>query len=145
MPPLWIHMAVDAARLFHAETRRFELAQMERCEEIRREVVTLDGKAKYWGDRAAFFQTRGHLPGDEELAEAALKVQTLFNHKAEDRDWDLEDEIKLLRRLTSLRKGFQRALHMAPTRSEYVDYGDNSNLGERFRLRNRARAVMRFA
>jgi len=75
-------MAVDAARLFHAETRRFELAQMERCEEIRREVVTLDGKAKYWGDRAAFFQTRGHLPGDEELAEAALKVQVSRDLKA---------------------------------------------------------------
>jgi len=58
-------MVVDAARLFHAETRRFELAQ----------IVTLDGKAKYWGDRAAFFQTRGHLLADEELAEAALKVQ----------------------------------------------------------------------
>ncbi|KAI4935578.1 uncharacterized protein J4E92_002869 [Alternaria infectoria] len=118
---------------------------MERCEDVRREVVTLNGKANYWGDRAAYLQTGGLLPGDEVLAPAALELHTMFTLKAEDRDWDLEDEIKLLKRLTSLRKGLQRTLHMAPTRSEYVDYGDNSNLGERFRLRNRARAVMRFA
>jgi len=75
-------MAVDAARWLHAETRRFELAQMERCEDIRREVVTLDGKAKYWGDRAAFFQTGGHLPGDEVLAPAALELQVSQDLKA---------------------------------------------------------------
>ncbi|KAI4941162.1 hypothetical protein J4E91_010953 [Alternaria rosae] len=138
-------MAVDAARWLHAETRRFELAQMVRCEDIRREVVALGGKANYWGDRAAFFQTRGYFPADEVLAWAALKLQTTFKLKAEDRDWDLEDEIKLLKSLTSLRKGLQRALHMASTRSEYADYGDNSNLGERFRLRNRAAAVIRIA
>jgi hypothetical protein len=62
--------------------------------------------------------------------------QQWWDTRAAAHDWNLEDEIKELEKLTAARERLQRRLRMARTGREYINHGDNSNLGERFQLLN---------
>jgi len=82
MPAPEIKRSEEATRRYLADTRREEVEKMVICEGIQREVVALDSKAKYWGDRAAHYQTWGNRPRHRLHARTALKRQVSWDSKA---------------------------------------------------------------
>ncbi|KAI4678013.1 uncharacterized protein J4E88_006531 [Alternaria novae-zelandiae] len=134
MPAPEIKKSDEATRRYLADTRRDEVAKMVICEGIQREVVALDSRAKYWGERAAHYQTWGDRRRQRLHARTALNLQEVFDKSATARDAQFELEINILLCLTRLRKLCQRQLRMAPTRVEYIYNGNTSNRGERFVL-----------
>ncbi|KAI4639090.1 hypothetical protein J4E93_009580 [Alternaria ventricosa] len=134
MPAPEMKRSEEATRRYLADTRRKEVEKMVICEGTQREVVALDSKAKYWGERAAHYQAWGDRRRQRLHARTALNLQEVFDKSAADRDEVLELEINVLLSLTRLRKLIQRKLRLAPTRVEYIYDGNTSNRGERFVL-----------
>jgi len=82
MPAPEMKRSPEATRRYLADTRRDEVAKMVICEGIQREVVALDSKAKYWGERAAHYQTWGDRRRQRLHARTALNLQVSRDSKA---------------------------------------------------------------
>ncbi|KNG47180.1 hypothetical protein TW65_06103 [Stemphylium lycopersici] len=118
------------------DLRTQEIALIARCDEKQRQVVILLAKGHYISSRLSYVREWGTGAENRERIGSHVRQRDYRFAEAAELQFDLGPIVNKLRRLTAVHKTLQTKLGLAPTAEEYIDFGDDAELGKRFLLVN---------